>query len=239
MISQLQFVFIAITVLLFLYMTMIIGKHLLVRYLAYRDQRRLRRTQHRDKAEETEEEEMAMTFDDGDDEPNTDRASAIPPSVMSRQAPLHVAESPVVTPSQSPSTVVTNGVAMRHNGHKPPIVHCEHATMLATETNDDPAIVAAVMTVLARLAVARQKDGRPLIGETALIRYGLQITPGGSNRLYNLARAALKAAIVRIQGRPVRDEIDDVLPDGSVVRRNELGQRYVIDRSTNQPVILE
>lgn len=234
MTSQLQFVFIAITVLLFLYMTMTGGKRLLVWYLDYRDQRRLDRARHHDEA-------AAMAVNDDDDESNNDDgvASAVSTSVMSRQPSSRAAESPVVTPSQSTSSMVTNGVAMRHNGHKSPIVHCEHATTLATETGDDPAVVAAVMTVLARLAVARQKDGRPLIGETALIRYGLQITPGGSNRTYDLARAALKAAIARIQGRPIRDEIDDVLPDGSVVRRNELGQRYVIDRSTNQPVILE
>lgn len=235
MISQLQFVFIAITVLLFLYilyMVITAGFRALEAYLVYRTTLRVHRLRR------MQEEEYGGDSDEEDtDEPIEE--SAANASVMSRKSPFPAATAPIVNGSQRPGSEVTNGIAMRHNGHNQPVVHCEQVTMLARETGDDPDIVAAVILVLARLAVARHRDGQPVIGETALIKYGLQITPGGSNRRYELARAALKAEIARIQGRAVRDEVDDVLPDGSVVRRNELGQRYVIDRTTKQPVVIE
>lgn len=233
MISQLQFVFIAITVLLFLYMVISVGFRALEAYLAYRTALRVHRLRQMQQEEEDGE---------GSDEEDTDgpiEESAANASVMSRKSPFPATTGHVVNGSQRPESEVTNGIAMRHNGHNRPVVHCEQVTMLAHETGDDPDVVAAVILVLARLAVARHRDGQPVIGETALIKHGLQITPGGSNRRYELARAALKAEIARLQGRAVRDEIDDVLPDGSVVRRNELGQRYVIDRTTKQPVVIE
>jgi hypothetical protein len=137
-------------------------------------------------------------------------------------------DQPPVVPAQQPPEMRTNGFATPQNQHNTPVVHCaapsdptDPIKALAQQTGDDPAVIAAVMTVLARVIVhAKRSDGTPKLGMTDGIRYGLGISPGGRNPLYALAREALHQACKDVQ---VTDSIQDVLPDGTVVRRGKDG----------------
>jgi len=129
---------------------------------------------------------------------------------------------------QQPSSH-TNSIAKPQNTHNPPLVCCEHVKQLAQHTGDDPAIITAVMIALARIIVkARRADGSAKLGETDAIRYGLNITPGGANPIYRIARAALQAEIARQRGSSSSlDPIDLITRDGKVVRRSPDGQQYI------------
>lgn len=158
--------------------------------------------------------------------------------ITSSPAPAPPPAPAVVAPIVAPVQGATNVIATPHNDHKRTIVRCAYATKLAHETGDDPAHVSAAIIALARVIVhARKADGTPKIGETDAIKHGLGISPGGSNPLYALARAALQAELARQRGEPPpRDQIDEVTADGQVVRRDAAGERYIVgDKGQRSP----
>jgi hypothetical protein len=109
---------------------------------------------------------------------------------------------------------VTNAFAKAQNPHNSAVVHCAAIVALAETTNTPLDIMTAQIETLARLIVgAKKADTTPKIGETDAIKYGLNIKPGGSNPLYDLARAALKAEVARQKGEAPASEIVGFEPD--------------------------
>lgn len=162
---------------------------------------------------------------------------AEPTDIMSHQSTAPAAVNGIVPSPQCADTTATTRIAMPHNGHNAGIVHCAHTTALADALHNDPAIVSGMVTALVRVMLA-ERDGKPLLSQTAAIRYGLGINPGGSNPLYELARAAIRAELARQRGAGQRDEIADVAPDGTVIRQDPTGNRYAVDRQTGEAVPL-
>lgn len=142
----------------------------------------------------------------------------------------------VVSTPQPAQPEPSNVIAKPNNGHKTGVVRCAHVAALAAQTSDDPAVVEAVIIALARIIIrAKRADGSAKVGETDAIRHGLGVQPGGSNPLYALARAALRAELDRQRGTPKRDEIAEIDPAGRVVRETTDGTRYKIVEGQEVP----
>ncbi len=93
-------------------------------------------------------------------------------------------------PSPDPSVVMpvapahrspTNATAMPRNDDNAPVADCAHCAMLASITGDDPRQVQSAIVALARLHLgAKTAEGKPKVGETDAIRFGLGIAPSSS-----------------------------------------------------------
>lgn len=115
-------------------------------------------------------------------------------------------ESHNADPSQQPLCDDTNGVAMPQNTHNGGIVFCESIVALTTamnQRNEMSVAVAEIQGAITAMALvvelAKKADKTPKLGETDAIKYGLGITPGSTNPLYALAKAALADERARIR----------------------------------------